>query len=534
MNFITKPGMRNKVNQTDDYMIATVTVDQNLCISSYTSKATDIFHLMPSHQGQSFEHLSHRLLYDSMIDDVKKVLESSGHVKKRVRSKEGRKFIMKLSPRHTKSNNNKGVVLNFIEIKHKNIAEQKVEEHEKHEKALAEIGIYALQEQNIQSIINKCLEKICSTLNADYSLVLGSGKKSDSYSILGCTAKVEDRFGKGHIEIDKSWDVAYALKKADPFVIEDYRQVEEFSLIPLLDQTDIMSSAYINLGSTRNSLGLLGIYSRQKRNYTEHELNFLQIIANILGSVIEQHRSKHELENANRQLEEEIRRNKLYQKEIQNLNIVERWNLGEYLHDNLGQTLVSAKIILSDIGNRLDKSDIDLTAEIGQVEDIIESGLKGIRDLSHEIVPIDIEAQGVIHAFKHMLKQAEKLHNVNCILETDEITDKIRNRELVTNLYRVAQEAVNNAILNGRATNIKTVIIEHNKQLYLHIKDDGKSIQYSEEEPDELSILIMKHRMELVGGTFRIKKLNDSDIYTNSITCTLPMEALETNGNGNN
>lgn len=211
-----------------------------------------------------------------------------------------------------------------------------------------------------------------------------------------------------------------------------------------------------------------------------------------------------------------------YKQELANSSVVERWKVGKYLHDNLAQQLTSAKISISLLKRKLTKENLTKICE--EILDIIDESVDEVRNLSHDIIPMDVEKEGVGQAFLYLKKQAERQHKVNCILETGEILNKINRREVATNLYHIAQEAIKNSVNHGQAQNIKLALIEHDNKLYLHVKDDGKGFN-TENGESGMGITIMKHRMEEMDGSLRIKDAKETD-YTTCVTCTLPLKAL--------
>lgn len=520
-------GSGNSPPNVPETDIITIVVHKNLDILHFTANSTGIFDLDSRDNDQPFRHIAHQLDYDGLEFDVRQVISNHRKIEDIVESKDGKRYKLSIHPNYKNGNTVSGAVLNLTEIPDLLSGKQKTGRQTNHEEALVELGMNALREHDPHSTIEMALEKICTLLNVDHCLVLGIEDGEIEGTILGSTFGCGPEAEHRKIRIEPDWDVARALNSESPLLIEDYNRTDGFRQTTLLGDMNPASAVYMTIGSTRTTLGVLGAYSQKKRSFEEHELTFIKIISNMIGSVMERNRASTKLKVANRKLAEEIDRSKRYQKEILNVNIIERWNLGEYLHDNLSQTLASAKIMLDDIQKRLADREDGLPHDIDSVKHIIETGLQEVRNISHEIVPIDIEEEGILHAFKHVLKQTEKLYRVNCTLEVDAVTNRIKNRELATNLYRVAQEAIKNAVVHGRARHIKVVIIEHNKQLYLHIKNDGEGVQYEDIHRDDLSINIMKHRMEILGGTFRIQRLIDSGLYTTCVTCTLPMKALE-------
>lgn len=228
------------------------------------------------------------------------------------------------------------------------------------------------------------------------------------------------------------------------------------------------------------------------------------------------------LKKEKRELQEELRR---YKKKVADDSVVKRWQIGKYLHDKLAQQLVSAKITISFLTDEISKD--TLLKKCKEVINILNESINEVRDLSHDIIPMDVEKEGVHQAFNHLKLQSERLHGVNCILETEErILQKINRRKVATNLYNIAQEAIKNAISHGEAKNIKIALIEHDQQLYLHVKDDGKGFEYTEKSSG-MGLKIMKHRAEELGGSLRIKKGKDESEYTTVVTCSIPLKALD-------
>ncbi len=231
-----------------------------------------------------------------------------------------------------------------------------------------------------------------------------------------------------------------------------------------------------------------------------------------------------EIEKLKQKLKKQEEQNRRYKKALANKSVIERWKIGKYLHDDLAQKLASAKISVLILKDKLSKENLLDTCE--EILYIIDESLQEVRDLSHDIIPLDVEKEGVEKALIHLKKQTENQYNINCGLETtDEILQKINSRIVATNLYHITQEAIKNAVIHGEANNIKIVLIEHEQQLYLHIKDDGKGFDPGNDSGG-MGMTIMKYRAEEIGGSFRIKDAKGND-YTTCVTCTLPLESLK-------
>lgn len=239
----------------------------------------------------------------------------------------------------------------------------------------------------------------------------------------------------------------------------------------------------------------------------------------------------HELKDKEEELEkvkkESEKENSDKQQETVDKSIMERWEIGKYLHDNLSQKLVYAKILVNLLKEKLLNNNIDANDELNEIMWIIEKSAREVRELSHDIIPMNVEKEGISQAFEYLKEQAVK-QGVECRLETGDIIHKINRRKIATNLYHIAQEAIKNAMIHGEANNIKIALFEHNGQLYLHIKDDGKGISSETDVSQEggIGITIMKHRAEEIGGTLRIRSAEKTADFNTYVTCTVPIDVL--------
>jgi two-component system CheB/CheR fusion protein len=237
-----------------------------------------------------------------------------------------------------------------------------------------------------------------------------------------------------------------------------------------------------------------------------------------------------DLRAAQQELSEKIERIKDLQREILETNVNERWRLGKQLHDEVAQSMVASEITLQGIQRKLEKSgvEVDVTEDIDRLLTIIKQNVNNVRDLSHEILPVDMEARGASYAFDNLAKRIEKTYGLSCTFEGVDVVDDIDDLQTATNLYRVAQEAAKNAALHGQAENVKITLTRDDGYLQLTIKDDGKGLAAAEDETEEdeagMGINIMRHRMELMDGTLEVNGASHSDGTGVTITAKMPFD----------
>jgi len=99
---------------------------------------------------------------------------------------------------------------------------------------------------------------------------------------------------------------------------------------------------------------------------------------------------------------------------------------------------------------------------------------------------------------------------------------RIDDDGVATHLYRIAQEAVTNAIKHGRCDDITIRLVRTKQQLELSVRDNGIGIEQPTTSPQRLGLRLMAHRCELVGGTLTIRKPAQGGT---EIACTVPKQA---------
>lgn len=504
--------------------IAILMLNKDFHVQRFNDSATNIFNLISSDEGRPLNDVTHILNYDSIREDMYQVLDTLENIEKVVTSREGEVFVMRLTPYRSVEDEVEGVVLSFMEITELKEAEEKLKQQEFQE-ALVTMGTYALSGNDLKSIVDRAQQQICAALKTDYSIKMLWNSEEQVLQLFGWDGwQPNDEDVK--VEPDEQWDVGYAFEKEGPVVVSDYATEERFRLLPFLNRLDITSGVVIRIVESDQICGILGVYSKEKKTFTDEELKFIQNVAHIVGMASERIKTRESLEISNRKLEQEIKRSEQYQREILQNSIAERWNLGGYLHDNLAQDLVSIKVMISSLKSELEDS--GLTSHIDMILENIDQGIDDIRNLTHEIIPVDIEDEGVEHAFRLLVRQLQKTHDINCILEVEEVIDQVRDKEVATNLYHIIQEAVKNAAIHGKAENVIIETIREDDNLKLQITDDGVGLSKAKSDNAIGSgTNIMRHRIELLGGSFHRAEITKEGKTGTCVVCTLPLERLK-------
>ncbi len=205
-------------------------------------------------------------------------------------------------------------------------------------------------------------------------------------------------------------------------------------------------------------------------------------------------------------LQDEIRQRNRLEKELLEAGEREQRRIGHDLHDSLGQHLTATALAGKVLAKKLtDKSVVEAEAA-GRLVVMVEDAIELTRKLARSLHPIELQANGLADALQNLATNISKAFNVACRFENS--GDVILNSsEADTHLYRIAQEAVSNAIRHGRARNIVISLAGSGKKIMLAVTDDGAGLSADARAKKGMGLRIMDYRAGMIGATFDIQNL---------------------------
>jgi len=212
------------------------------------------------------------------------------------------------------------------------------------------------------------------------------------------------------------------------------------------------------------------------------------------------------------------------EKEILNLTEQERRRIGQDLHDGLGQMLTGIGLLSQNLTRQLEKREVPEAEEAAEITELVKEADQYARDLARGLTPVDLEADGLVTALQRLVANAERLFDIECVFE-EVGSALVHNGTAATHMYRIAQEAVSNAVRHGEASRIKISLAAGTEQIRLRIQDDGTGFSRETSNGEGMGVRIMNYRARIIGGTLDISS-NLGDGTT--VTCTLPRTASVT------
>lgn len=211
----------------------------------------------------------------------------------------------------------------------------------------------------------------------------------------------------------------------------------------------------------------------------------------------------------------------------------ERRRIGQDLHDGLGQQLTGIGLIARGLARRLDAEGSAAAGEAHEIAQFIQEADEFARTLARGLVPVDLEANGLAAALERLCANAERLFGIACSVEVRDAYGGARPLPHPTHLFRIAQEAISNAVRHGRAKHVAVTLAVGSEQVRLRIADDGVGFPgevhaggtvSAPVRPDDnrgMGVRIMHYRAQIAGGALDIRPGVDGGTV---VSCTVPLD----------
>lgn len=250
---------------------------------------------------------------------------------------------------------------------------------------------------------------------------------------------------------------------------------------------------------------ITGIYTSLPAIMGEQDVHFVQLF---LGTVcfpvlfvavlIEERQS---IEHRLRDSQEELNRNYERATDLAGRLIgaqeEERKRIARELHDDVSQRLAVLMWGLDGLTGEL-RTNVALSQQISRLRIEAVGIAEIVRDLSHELHSATLRHLGIVRGLEGLCDGVSQQHNVQVDLEIEQAQDLPDDVSLC--LFRVAQEALNNAVRHGKAARVSVKLFRRDDLLCLEVRDAGVGFD-PEVTSGGLGLVSMRERLRIVGGT---------------------------------
>ncbi len=285
-----------------------------------------------------------------------------------------------------------------------------------------------------------------------------------------------------NLKIEKTSINSKVIQRGHPLVVNDVSQDPHYLPDEQLPHT--RSELVIPLRLGDQVIGTLDVHSAKVNAFTEEDLLVIQSLGDQIAIAIENAR--------------------LYNRSRELAVLEERTRLARELHDSVTQSLYSLVLLAEGWRRMVNEGDrTQIQDYLRRIGEISQQSLKEMRLLIHELHPPVLEREGLVGALRQRIDSVEKRVGIEARVLMEEL---IELPDLVEEgLYRIAQEALNNALKHAESSTIIVRIRPEGAKIVLEITDNGigfdlEAAQYG----GGIGLRSMQERARQMGGDLSI------------------------------
>jgi PAS domain S-box-containing protein len=231
-----------------------------------------------------------------------------------------------------------------------------------------------------------------------------------------------------------------------------------------------------------------------------------------------------DLTSANAELKRQIKQRKRLENELIEATERERKRIGIDLHDDLGQHLNGIALMLKGLELKLAKKGLEEAAEAGKIQSLVFQTIDRAHSVAKRLASMQWRGENLGTALTGLATHVKTLFGITCNFSISGDSPSLPMK-VVGQLYKIAQEAVTNAVKHGEAKQVDIEVLNTTEKLVLAIKNDGLPFTKRAEATGRMGMHIMNHRASVIDATLQVKAAGRRGVV---VTCTIPQNSRAT------
>ncbi|TLD69308.1 PAS domain S-box protein [Phragmitibacter flavus] len=197
----------------------------------------------------------------------------------------------------------------------------------------------------------------------------------------------------------------------------------------------------------------------------------------------------------------------------------EQNRIGQDIHDDLCQQLAAIGCLAKVAHTNLKRTNDAEAESLAEIVRLVSQANARAREMSRGLVPVVLDSAGLMSALEELARGTERIFGISCTFDCDPPVE-INDNKLAVQLYRIAQEAVGNAIKHSRADQMQIDLSFDDGNIVLGVRDNGTGIPDHALRPGTgMGLLTMNHRAKMLGGTVTVRP---DSLGGTEVVCVVP------------
>lgn len=199
----------------------------------------------------------------------------------------------------------------------------------------------------------------------------------------------------------------------------------------------------------------------------------------------------------------------------------EQARIGQDIHDDLCQQLAAIGCLAKVAQKSLNKSGSPEARSLEEIVRLVSRANTRARETSRGLMPVVLDAGGLMAALEELADNTARAYEIACDFRYDNPV-QVNDNKTSVQLFRIAQEAVSNAVKHGQARRVDIHLARQSGNIVLTVRDDGVGIPDKPGKGTGMGLLTMNHRAQMMGGTIQVSPRNGGGTQ---VICSVPAPA---------
>ena len=211
-----------------------------------------------------------------------------------------------------------------------------------------------------------------------------------------------------------------------------------------------------------------------------------------------------ELLATNKQLEQTMAQRQQLERELLEISEREKRRIGEDLHDMVCQELSATALFLKSGAKKVRPESKHAAETLEESAETVNRNVGIARELARGLQAVELTASGLNHALRDLAAQACENSGIKCHFKAARGV-RVLDDTIALHLYRIAQEAVTNAVKHSGAKNIQISLDRNPTHICVSVQDDGKGFVLRKRQKG-LGLHMLRYRANALGGELKITR----------------------------
>ena len=362
--------------------------------------------------------------------------------------------------------------------------EQKVADRTKELATLNAVAAQASQSLDLKEILENTLAEVLEATGMDSGQAFRLD--SDAQMLISIAHQgYSEEFIQATARLPLSASIMGAAAEQGKPIVRQLAEYPKDALQSLLESQGVLLTVCIPLVAQSRTVGAINLSSRNLGTITPEESSLLASIGHQIGVAVD---------NA-----------QLYEQAQQLAVIQERNRLARDLHDSVTQALYGVTLYSEAAARQLVSGEADMVADhLSEIRTTAQESLREMRLLIFELRLPALRTEGLAAALQARLESVESRVGLETVLRVE--GDSKLTPDLEEELYRIAQEALNNTLKHAHASSVSVVLHHNDRIVSLSIEDDGVGFDPSEARVQSgFGLKGMEERVAQLGGKLTVR-----------------------------